>query len=65
MGYRRLDHADLVAIGRAASRLYREKHGEKPPKHTQFVDGAARQVSSYFESDRDVLEAAVTSVMQP
>ena len=61
IGYFNLSRAELQAIGRAAAQLFREAHGEGPPK--QFVDGAARQVSSYFERDRPLLERAVRSVM--
>ena len=64
IGYFNTSRAELQAIGRAAAQMFREAHdGEGPPKHTQFVDGAARQVSSYFERDRPLLERAVRSIM--
>ncbi len=31
----------------------------KPSKHDQFVDGAVRQVCTYEEKDRDLVEASV------
>lgn len=63
MGHKRLAHEHLVAIGRVAARLFREEHGEGPPKHQQYVDGAVREVASYFTKDRTILETAVHSVM--
>ncbi len=64
LGYGTPDKMELVAIGRAAARLYREAHGgEAPPKHTQYVEGAACQVNSYTTEDRDILEEAVRAVL--
>ena len=34
-------------VGRLIAREYKSEFGVKPPKRTQFVDGAARQVNSY------------------
>jgi hypothetical protein len=58
----RLSKEQLVAIGVKMSSLYRQKHGQAPPKHDQFVDGAVRQVCSYSERDRDLLEQALLTV---
>ena len=63
MGHRRLERNQSQAIGKALARLYRERHGDSPPKHMQYVDGAPRMVSSYFEKDRDLMEHAIEMVM--
>jgi hypothetical protein len=58
----RLSKEQLVAVGVKMSGLYRQRHGQAPPKHEQFVDGAVRQVCSYSERDRDLLEQALLTV---
>ena len=63
MGHKKLDTGTLAAIGKKAARLYREQHGEAPPKHVQYVDGAARHVNSYTTEDLDVLKNAVQHVL--
>jgi hypothetical protein len=55
----RLNHSESVAIGRAVAAQYRELHGEPPSKHRQWVDGAEREVNSYTERDRHLLERIV------
>lgn len=43
-----LPRSKYRAVGTLLANHYREEHdGEEPPKRTQFVDGAARQVNSY------------------
>ena len=64
MGYKNLAHSDSIRIGNEATRLYREKHGEAPSKHAQWVDGAERMINSYTEQDRDILEKAVKNVKE-
>ncbi len=64
LGHKKLGQGELAAIGKVAARLYREAHGEAPPKHVQYVDGAARQVNSYTTEDRDILEEAVRAVLE-
>ena len=54
--------ADLPALGKAVAHAYRKAHGgENPPKHMQYVDGAPRDVNSYFEKDRALIEECVRS----
>ena len=55
----RLNHSDSIAIGRALAAQYREQHGEPPSKHRQWVDGAEREVNSYTERDRHLVERVV------
>jgi hypothetical protein len=55
----RLKSADSIAIGRAVATKYRERYGEPPSKHRQWVDGAERDVCSYTERDRDLLESSI------
>ena len=54
-----LKKGDLVAIGRAVAQGYFFKYGKKPSKHRQWVDGAEREVNSYTEKDRDLIEKAL------
>ena len=62
MGYT-LSHGDSVAIGRSVSRAYVLKHGSKPSKHRQWVDGAEREINSYTEADRALIEEAIRERM--
>jgi len=55
----RLKPADSMAIGKAVAAQYREQHGEPPSKHRQWVDGAEREVNSYTERDRRMVERAI------
>jgi hypothetical protein len=55
----RLNHSDSIAIGRALASEYREQHGEPPSKHRQWVDGAEREVNSYTEHDRHMVERVI------
>lgn len=50
---------DLAKVGKRVSHLYKDRHNnEPPPKHRQWVDGAEREVNSYTESDRPIIEQA-------
>ncbi len=60
----RLRRGEDSLVGKAAAMLYRNKHGEGPPKHKRFVDGAVRAVNLYFEKDRELLEQAIRAVTQ-
>jgi len=55
----RLTHGQLVQIGSAVARKYREKYNAEPPKHSQWVDGAERKVNSYTERDRTMVVDAL------
>ena len=57
----RLNHSDSIAIGKAIAAQYREQHGEPPSKHRQWVDGVEREVNSYTERDRHLVERVVLS----
>jgi hypothetical protein len=58
LGYR-FDTAVLIKIGRDVKHEYENRHHEEPPKHEQFVNGGVRQVCSYQERDRDLVEAVI------
>ena len=62
MGYTP-SHGDSIAIGRSVARAYALKHGSKPSKHRQWVDGAEREINSYTEADRALIEEAVRERM--
>ena len=55
----RLNHAESIAIGKKVAKAYYEKHGAKPSKHRQWVDGAEREVNSYTEREREIIEEAI------
>jgi len=55
----RLKHSDSIAIGKALASQYREEHREPPSKHRQWVDGAEREVNSYTERDRNMVERVI------
>ena len=63
MGHSKLTHGQSIAIGSAVAKLYREKYNEDPPKHFQWVDGAERQVNSYTEAHRDIIEHCINKIM--
>ena len=60
----RLSREELKRAGHVASRLYRERRGQAPPKHEQFCDGRVILANTYTESDRDLVEAAVREVLE-
>ena len=53
------NQGDLVSIGRMTAKAYRDAHSKDPPKHRQWVDGCERNVNSYTERDRALMENAV------
>ena len=63
MGHTNLTNSQLQRIGLAVSKAYVDRYGCKPSKHDQFVDGAVRQVCTYEEKDRDLVEASVRQVV--
>jgi hypothetical protein len=54
-----LKHGDSVKIGKHLSKLYKDKHGQFPSQHRQVVQGAVRNVNSYTEGDRELMQAAI------
>ena len=58
LGYR-FDTAVLIKIGQDVKREYENRYREEPPKHEQFVNGGVRQVCSYQERDRGLVEATI------
>lgn len=62
MGYRPTP-AQLRKIGKEATRLYQQRHAEKPVQREQFVGGTTRMVNVYSEADIDILDAAIFLVM--
>ena len=63
MGYNNLKHGQLIKLGHAVARRYRNKYQEEPPVHRQWVDGAERMVKSYTERDRDLIEEAIEEIL--
>jgi len=59
----RLKMTDSVAIGKAVASAYKDKYGVAPGKHRQWVDGAEREVNSYIERDRALIEQAIRDRM--
>eukprot|EP00457_Paulinella_chromatophora_P002785 gb/GEZN01002790.1/.p2 GENE.gb/GEZN01002790.1/~~gb/GEZN01002790.1/.p2 ORF type:complete len:362 (-),score=61.42 gb/GEZN01002790.1/:1149-2234(-) len=56
----------LLSAGKLMARQYIEKHGRVPAKVPRLVNNAMRQVNLYHESDREIMEAAITeSVGKP
>jgi len=54
-----LKHGDSVKIGKHLSKLYKDLHGQFPSQHRQVVQGAVRNVNSYTEGDRELMETAI------
>jgi hypothetical protein len=49
----------LMTLGKIASKLYRERYGQAPSKHTQMVGGIPTEVNTYFKKDQEILEKAL------
>lgn len=62
MGYKCSDR-EIINIGRAMARKYKEKYQRDPPKHKQYVKGNYVPVNSYMERDRGLMEQAVREIM--
>lgn len=62
LGYRPTN-TQLQQIGKKASRLYQERHGTKPIQREQFVGGTTRLVNVYGFDDLDLLDQAISFVM--
>ncbi len=62
LGYRPTN-SQLQQIGKRAKKLYLERHGTEPVKREQFVGGATRLVNVYGFADLDILDEAITFVM--
>lgn len=60
---REMVKADWLEVGRAVSEAYFKKHGARPAKHTQFVDGAVRPVNSYTTADEGLIREAIAGRM--
>jgi hypothetical protein len=60
MGRRKCTPAQLIAIGKAMAKSYRDKYNADPPTHAQEARGGKIiRVNSYMERDRDLMEAAI------
>lgn len=63
MGFKSTD-AQTQLIGKKMAVKYREKYGESPPKHKQFVKGSFIPVNSYMERDRAMMADVIREVME-
>jgi len=63
MGFKSTD-AQTQLIGKKMAVKYREKYGESPPKHKQFVRGSFIPVNSYMERDRAMMADVIREVME-
>ena len=55
------NRGDTQKIGKLVAAAYREKYGQGPSKHEQWVDGACREVCSYTAKDRGMVEEVIKS----
>ena len=62
LGYRPT-HGQLLQIGKRVKKLYLERHGTEPIKREQFVGGTTRMVNVYTFEDLDLLDEAISLVM--
>ena len=56
---RHFTNSQLAKIGRRVAQKYREKYGEEPSKHDQYVDGGVRKVNSYTKRDKPLVVEAI------
>jgi hypothetical protein len=54
-----LQHEQLIKVGAAVARLYREKYHTEPPKKAS-QHGDERRVNAYTEADRHLIATALT-----
>jgi hypothetical protein len=55
----KLTKEQLMGLGKMASKLYKDKYGQTPSKHTQMIGGIPTEVNTYFKKDHDLLEEAL------
>jgi len=58
----RMKRGDNIRIGKIAKLLYIKRYGNDPPKHGQYVDGAVRNVCTYYSEDEDLITFGILSV---
>jgi len=63
MGFKCND-AEAQLIGKKMAKKYREKYGDNPPRHKQFVKGNFIPVNSYMERDRTMMAEIIREVME-
>jgi hypothetical protein len=54
-----LKTTDAQKIGGQLAKMYFDKYKQAPSKHEQFVNGAMREVNSYTERDKDLVQNAI------
>lgn len=52
----KLSQSELISLGQELKKIYVEKHGKPPSKHSQLCGGRATLVNTYMESDRPLVE---------
>jgi hypothetical protein len=51
-------------VGKPIGNRYRSIHGERPDKHSQYVNGKSTTVNNYYENDRWLLEEELKKYWQ-
>jgi hypothetical protein len=59
LGFGRPPNWFLSRLGREIKRAYRAKRGKDPTTHSQFVDGAAREVCTYTTDDLPLIDPLI------
>ena len=55
--------SQLIAIGKVMAKAYRKEYDKEPHTHTQYVQGAARQVKSYTTEHLEIMDSSIKSVL--
>jgi len=63
LGYA-LTRDQLCEVGKPIGNRYRSIHGERPEKHSQYVNGKSTIVNNYYETDRWLLEEELKKYWQ-
>jgi hypothetical protein len=63
-GKKPLKPNDIKRFGMQLSTMYRNRHGEAPTKHDQFVDGRCTSVNTYTEDDADLIAQVEASFIR-
>jgi hypothetical protein len=50
-------------VGKVMKKLYIEKYNEDPPKTQKYCNGKMRDVNAYYKKDKDLMCAAISSLM--
>lgn len=61
--HKKANAGELQKIGKLVVKMYKDIFDSEPLKHTQYVQGAARQVNSYTTEHLDIIDSAINDIL--